>query len=113
LQRTDREHEKDEPNPIGLEVAYVASRQVAHSEQQREQADRHIDVEHRAPREGVGEPSSEGRSEDGRHHDAEAEDGECLAVLLFREGVEQDGLAQGHERRAANALRQPEDHHAF
>ena len=90
-----------------------ASRQVAHGEQQREQPDRHIDVEHRAPHEGVGEPSSEGRSEDRRHHDAEAENGERLAVLLFREGVEQDGLAQGHERRAANALRQPEDHHAF
>ena len=90
-----------------------ASRQVAHGEQQREDADRHIDVEHRAPDEGVGQPAAEGGAEDRRHHDAEAENGERLAVLLLREGVEQDGLAQGHERRAANALHQAEDHHAF
>ena len=34
-------------------------------------------------------------------------------MLLLGEGVEQDGLAQRHERRAAHALRQAEHHHAF
>ena len=88
-------------------------RQVAHGEQQGEEADRHVDVEHRAPDEGVGQPAAEGGAEHRRDHDAEAENGERLAVLLLGEGIEQDGLAQRHERRAANALQQPEDHHAF
>ncbi len=86
---------------------------MAHGEQQGEQADRHVDVEHGPPHEGFRQPAAEGWPEHGRHHDAEAENGERLSGLFAREGVEQDGLAQGDERRADQALRQPEHHHAF
>ena len=77
---------------------------MPHGEQQGEQADRHIDVEHGPPDEGVGQPAAEDGPEHRGDHDAQAKNGERLPMLLSREGIEQDGLAQGHERRAANAL---------
>ena len=88
-------------------------RQIADRHQQREHADRHVDVEHRAPGIGLGEIAAERGPHHRRHHDAETENGQRLAGAVAREDIEQDGLAQGHERRAEHALRQAEQHHAL
>jgi hypothetical protein len=85
-----------------LDVGRVVDEAVDHEE--REQADRDVDVEGIAPGVGVGEPSTEGGAEDGGDDDAEGEDGHGGSAFGGREGFEEDGLRERLERASACAL---------
>ena len=56
---------------------------------------RDVDVEHHAPGIGLGQIAAERGTDHRRHHDAETENGERLAVPFAREGVEQDAWLKG------------------
>ena len=75
---------------------------------ERQHADRKIDVEHPAPIEIVGEIAAERRSQDRPHHDADAPERHRRPALLAREDVEQDRLRERHQRRAEDPLQQAE-----
>src|ERR1039458_6552047 len=85
-----------------LDVGRVVDEPVDH--EQREDADRDVDVEGVAPGVGVGEPAAEGGAEDGRDADSEGEDGHGCAAFDRREGLEQDGLRERLQGSAARAL---------
>ena len=113
LQGADGKHQEAHAHPIGLDVGNRPARQIPDREEKGEHADGDVDVEHHAPGIGLGEIAAERGTDHRRDHDAEPENGERLPVPLAREGVEQDPLAQGNERRAEHALGQAEQHHAF
>src|SRR3546814_2783789 len=68
------------------------------------------DLEHPAPREIIGQPAAERGADDRPEDRAHAPDRHRRAVAFGRIDVEQDRLAHRHERRAENALEQPETH---
>ena len=113
LQRADGEHQQSHAHPVGLHVLDRSFRQIADGHQQGKNAERHVDVEHHAPGIILGEVAAERGADHRRHHDAHAEDRQRLAVPTARKGIEQDRLAQRHQRRAEHALGQAEHHHAL
>ena len=75
--------------------------QLSHRQQQRYQADGNVDVEYRSPHERVGKPSAQNWTKHRGDHNAKAENGESLAMLLTGKGIEQNSLTQGNERCTA------------
>ncbi len=92
-----------------LDVGGVMNELVDH--EQREDADRDVDVEGVAPGVGVGEPAAEGGAEDGGDDDTEGEDGHGGAAFGGREGLEEDGLREGLEGASAGSLDDAREEH--
>ena len=111
LQRADGQGEEAEAEEI--ELAEAAHR-VGHEQQDAGEcshADRHVDVEHPAPVEVVGEVGADDRADDRRDHDAHAPHRHRLAMALARVDVEDDRLRQRRQRGAEGALHDAEEHH--
>ncbi len=68
------------------------------------EADRHVDVEDPRPRDVVGDPAAEQRSDDGRHERRDAPDGERAAGLRLRIARQQQRLRQRNHRSGDGAL---------
>ena len=113
LKRADGETQRAEAEPIQL-LAGVALgvRQKNHHAEQRNNADRQIDVEDIAPAVVLGQPAAENRTEHRADHDPDPEQRHGETLPLARIGAEQNGLRERHQRRAERALQHPE-HHDF
>ena len=68
------------------------------------QADRDVGVKNPLPTEGVDQVAGQGRREDVGCHETQRPERGGLAVTLRREGAGRDGLTQGQQRRAEDAL---------
>ena len=79
--------ESDAPEiDFALAALYVARiEDEAVHQDERQDADREIEVEDPAPAVVVGDPSTERGAEDGREQNADAEGGHGVAVAFFRE----------------------------
>ena len=89
------------------DVLRIAHEGVHH--EQREDANRKIEVEDPAPGVVVGDPAAEGGAEDGREDDAEAEGGHGGAVPTGREGLQQNRLGQRLQASAGEPLQHAEE----
>ncbi len=76
----------------------------AGDEDDRQDADRDVDVEGIAPAEGVGQPAAEGGSEHRGHDDAETIGGHGHGALGGGKALEQDRLRQGLQGASAGSL---------
>lgn len=82
-------------------------------EQQRQQADRNVEEEHPPPREAVGNPPTQRRTDGRRRHDSHTVECESRPQLCGRKRVDQDRLCHRRQAAAANSLQHPaEDQHA-
>src|SRR5215467_1855434 len=97
--------------PGALHVRRVAYQQ--RGQQQRENADRNVDVKNPAPGKIVGDPAAEPGADGRRDDHRNAIHGEGHAALFERKGVVQDGLLARLQSAAAHSLQNAEqDQHA-
>ena len=90
LRQADGEREHHEPFQIEHAILGLrATRERGSQAEPCQRTDRHIDVEHPAPIERLGEPATERRSDHRPDHYTDAPDGKCGAVLLPREHAQQ------------------------
>ena len=73
-----------------------------------QRADRHVDVEHPAPADVLGQPAADDRAEHRPDHHRNAEQRHRRAALFHAVDVEQDALRQRHQGGAEQALQQAE-----
>ena len=76
----------------------------ARDDDQRDDADRHVDVEDPAPGELLDEDAAEQRADDARHAEHRAEQALVAAALAGRDDVADDRLGADHQPAAAEAL---------
>ena len=98
-----------ELGPFLLEVVGVIDHAVRGD--QRQEPDRDVDEEDPPPVVVDAEPAAQRRPDDGRDHGSEPEQGHGRALLLGREGVDQDPLAARLEPAAGQPLDHPEQDH--
>ncbi len=115
LQRAERHRDQQRAGPVQAHLALVLGmaqvRQVAPHEEQRQQADRQVHVEHRAPAEGLREKAAERRAD--RVGDAEGGAHQHLPAQAHDRIGEQVGHAGergAHQHPAADALQHPRGH---
>ncbi|MPL60705.1 hypothetical protein SDC9_06266 [bioreactor metagenome] len=111
LQRANPDAERSEAEEVELPQPPAHLRQVGHAARERHRPERHVDVEHPPPVEGLGQVAAEGGADDRADHDPRAPHRHRRAVLFLRVDVEQEGLAERHDRGAEDALRHAEQHH--
>ena len=90
------------------EVRRIEDVQLRHD--QRDDADREVDVEHPAPAVVLGDPPAEHRAKDWRDNNAESPEAHRAPALLRLERLEQHGLRERLKRSARRALNDAEDH---
>src|SRR4030095_1890132 len=79
-------------------------------EQQRENADRNVDVKNPPPGKIVSNPAAEARADGRRDDDSNAVHGECHAALLRGKCVVENGLFAWLQTAAADPLQNAEEH---
>ena len=99
------------PDPVEVALALRGVGNVGRGEEERQRADRQVDVERPAPADDLGEPAAERRPDDRRHHHAHPPDRHRLAALVRRIGFRHHRLRQRDQRRAEQPLQQPEHDH--
>ena len=97
----------DAAGQLALEVVRVEDEHPG--EEHREDADGQVDVKGPAPGEVVGDPAAHDRADDGGDDHADAPEGHGHAAFLHREGLQQDGLGDGLQGAAAEALDDAEE----
>ena len=117
LQHAEAEGEKaDAPqvDATGLVLADVV--RIVHEgadHHHGDHADRQVEVEDPAPGIVVGDPAAERGAEDGREDDAQSKGRHGRAVLLGWKRLQQDGLRQGLQSSAGEALQDAEEDQRF
>ena len=109
-QRHDRADEQREAAPVDLmcRPAWLHVRELEVEGDQRDRADREVDVEARPPRPVVGEPPAQRRPEDRRETEDRREESLILATFLRREDVADDGEEHAGHDAGADALKTAE-----
>ena len=85
-----------------LDVGRIEDEELQHD--QRQHADRHVDVEHPAPAVGQGEVAADHRSHDRREHDADRPEAHRPPALVRRESFEHHRLRERHHHAAGEPL---------
>ncbi len=80
-------------------------------EEEGEQADGDVDEEDPAPVVVVGDPAAEDGADGGCGDDGDGVESEGRGAFGGREGVDEDGLLDGREAAAADALKDAGDEH--
>ena len=107
------------PDPVDLQAARPALAALAFEhlrlvhqpvhQEEREDAERHVDEKNPVPGIVVGDPAADRRADGRRHDHGDAVDGEGLRTLPRREGIGQHGLFAGRHAAAAQALQNAEN----
>ena len=108
LQRADRETEGAEAEEVEARAARLRLAHISDEANGRQDADRHVDVEHPAPAVVVGQPAAEHRRQHGTEHHPLAPERHGATMPLGGIDVEQHGLRQRHQARPGETLQDPE-----
>ena len=117
LQESQAHTQQAQPNEVdsdsGLKPFTHQEGRVKNQEESKNQGDhshRNVDEENPSPAITVREPTTQGRTDDGRHDHAHAEHGHRHALLFFGKTLQQDGLRDGLQRSPSGALQDAEKH---
>ena len=117
LQESQAHTQQAQPNEVDPDsrlkpFAHEEGR-VKNQEESKNQGDhshRNVDEENPSPAITVGEPTTQGGTDDGRHDHAHAEHGHRHALLFLGKTLQQDGLRDGLQRSPSGALQDAEKH---
>ena len=111
LQRAGPDHQQAKADVVeGADLGVLDVRRIvneAADQDDRQNADRNIDVEGVAPTEGIGQPAAQRGPEHRRHHNPQAIGGHGHGALLDGKALQQNRLRERLQRAAARSLQHP------